>query len=114
MVSPASFHQLALSFPEAEEAAHFEKTSFRVRKKIFATHNAAANRACLKLTEADQFVFSLAAKGVIYPVPNKWGKQGWTNVDLLQVDVELFADALRKAYCAVAPAALGNLVADSD
>ena len=29
--------QLALSLPETSEAPHFDKTSFRVRGKIFAT-----------------------------------------------------------------------------
>jgi hypothetical protein len=29
--------RFTLSFPETTEASHFEKTSFRVKKKIFAT-----------------------------------------------------------------------------
>lgn len=33
----AEARRLALKLPEAEEAPHFDYTSFRVRKKIFAT-----------------------------------------------------------------------------
>jgi hypothetical protein len=37
----------------------------------------------------------------VYAVENKWGQQGWTWVDLLQVDENLFADALSSAYTEV-------------
>ena len=37
MVTIDIFRKLALSFPEATEGPHFEKTSFRGKKKIFAT-----------------------------------------------------------------------------
>ena len=103
MVKIQTFRALALSFPEVNEEPHFEKTSFRVRKKIFATYDEKQNRACLKLSESEQDIFSIASKGIIYPVPNKWGKQGWTFVDFEKVDPVLFEEALRSAYCQVAP-----------
>ncbi|MGB4770722.1 MAG: MmcQ/YjbR family DNA-binding protein [Chitinophagaceae bacterium] len=105
MVDLMYFRQLALSFPEAKEEPHFEKISFRVRKKIFATYDQAKNRACLKLTEADQDIFSLAGPDIIYPVDNKWGKQGWTLIELAKVQKKLFNDALTTAYKTVAPSA---------
>jgi hypothetical protein len=77
---------LALSFPETTEEPHFEKTSFRVRKKIFATYDEMNHRACLKLSEVDQNVFSTNQTGVIYPVPNKWGKQGWTFFEMDKIN----------------------------
>jgi predicted DNA-binding protein (MmcQ/YjbR family) len=57
MVSIDTFRKLALSFPEATEELHFEKTSFRVKKKIFATYDDIKKRACIKLSEIDQDVF---------------------------------------------------------
>lgn len=39
MVSIEAFRKLALSFPEVTEEPHFEKTSFRVKGKIFATYD---------------------------------------------------------------------------
>ena len=58
MVSIDTFRKLALSFPEATEEPHFEKTSFRVNKKIFATYDNTKHQACIKLSEIDQDVFS--------------------------------------------------------
>ena len=98
MVTPDKFRQLALSFPDAVEQPHFERRSFRVKKKIFATLDEQQNLACLKLSETDQDIFSLAAISAIYPVPNKWGKHGWTNVELEKVEEELVRDVLGKAY----------------
>lgn len=103
MVSFDTFRKLALSFPEATEEPHFEKTSFRVKKKIFATYDEVRKRACIKLSGIDQDVFSSADRTIIFPVDNKWGKQGWTLVELSKVRKELFVDALTTAYCEVAP-----------
>ena len=106
MVDIKTVRKLALSFAEAEEAPHFEKASFRIRKKIFATLDKKNNRVVLKLSLIDQSVFSSHNKAVIYPVPNAWGKQGWTIVELKRVRKDLFTDALTMAYCAVAPKTL--------
>lgn len=108
MISIATFRKLSLSFPEAEELPHFESASFRVRKKIFATLSEKEHRACLKLTEVDQSVFCAFDKTVIYPVPNKWGKQGWTFIALNKVKKEMLTDALTSAYCNVAPKSLSE------
>ena len=101
---------LALSFPEATEEPHFEKTSFRVKKKIFASYDAKLNRACIKLSEIDQNVFGASKSKIVYAVPNKWGKQGWTFIQLEDVHPDLFADAITTAYCEVAPTKLANLL----
>ncbi len=102
--------QIALSFPETTEEPHFENTSFRVKKKIFATYDHSHNRACLKFSEIDQSVFSCIDKNIIYPVPNKWGKQGWTFVQLENLEKEILVDALTTAYCTVAPKKLAEQV----
>jgi hypothetical protein len=103
MVPIEKFRQLALSFPETTEQPHFDKPSFRVGKKIFATLDLKNRQPCLRLSGIDQDVFSAYDKAIIFPVPNKWGKQGWTLVNLHQVHPEMFADALTTAYCEVAP-----------
>jgi predicted DNA-binding protein (MmcQ/YjbR family) len=110
MVSFNTFRKLALSFPDATEESHFEKTSFRVKKKIFATYDGVKKRACIKLSEIDQNVFSSADKTTIFPVDNKWGKQGWTLIEMSKVRKELFSGALTTAYCEVAPKKLADQV----
>jgi predicted DNA-binding protein (MmcQ/YjbR family) len=110
MVSIDTLRALALSFPEATEEAHFDKTSFRVKKKIFATYDDKKQRACIKLSQIDQDVFSIADKTIIFPVDNKWGNQGWTIIEMDRVNEKLFIDALTTAYCEVAPKKLAEQV----
>lgn len=100
----------SLSLPETTEKPHFEKTSFRVKNKIFATYDEKLNRACLKFSEIEQNVFSSINKTGIYAVPNKWGKKGWTFIDLDKLDNQIIKDALTTAYCEVAPKKLADQV----
>lgn len=102
MVTFVEFRQLALSFTQAEELPHFENTSFRIKKKIFATLSEKDNRACLKLSELQQSLFCTFDHTVIYPVPNKWGRHGWTFVNLEKVEKKTLQDALNVAYAKVA------------
>ncbi|MDD4570264.1 MAG: MmcQ/YjbR family DNA-binding protein [Tepidanaerobacteraceae bacterium] len=103
MTTIETIREIALSFPEVTEAPHFEKTSFSVKKKIFVTYDDKLNRACVKLSEIDQNIFSLADSTHIYPVKNKWGKQGWTFVQLGRLNKDILKDILTTAYCRVAP-----------
>jgi len=102
--------QLALSYLGAVEQPHFEKTSFSVANKINATLDIENRRVCLKLSAVQQSVFTAYDKKAIYPVPNAWGKQGWTFVELARVRKDMFRDALTTAYREVAakPASRGR------
>ena len=102
MISPETLRQVIFALPEVTEEPHFEKTSFRVNKKIFATLGA-DSMLCVKLTPADQDIFTVFDKAAIYSVPNKWGQQGWTNINLDRVRLDMLTDALKAAYCNVAP-----------
>lgn len=102
------FRKTALSYPETTEEPHFEKTSFRVRKKIFATYDSKTHLACLKLSEKDQDLFSLFDSKLIFPVPNKWAKQGWTLAKIEALEEEVITDLLHAAFCQVAPEKLKN------
>lgn len=108
MVTIEEFKKLALSFPEAIEQPHFENTSFRINKKIFATLNEEKNLACLMFSEIEQSVFSAYDNTIIYPVPNKWGKKGATYVELKKVRKSVLKDALTQAYCRIAPIKLSE------
>jgi len=98
MISFDDFKKLALSFPGVVELPHFDKTSFRISKKIFATLNEKENRACIRLSAIDQSVFCAFDLTIIYPVPNKWGKQGWTLINLSKIKKTMLKDALSQAY----------------
>lgn len=77
---------------------HFEKTSYRVKKRIFATNAVGSGLFCLKLTPTDQDVMGTFDPKAIYPVPNKWGWQGWTMVAVEQLPEEMGIELLRLAY----------------
>ncbi|HAX47401.1 MAG TPA: MmcQ/YjbR family DNA-binding protein [Ignavibacteria bacterium] len=98
MMKTETFREIALSMPNAVELPHFDKASFRVNKKIFATLNAPQCIATIKLSAVDQNVFSSVNPGIIYPVPNKWGKHGWTHIDLKKVRKSTLVDALTTSY----------------
>jgi hypothetical protein len=106
MVSIETFISIAKAFPQSNEQPHFEKNSFRVGKKIFATLDVPKQQVCLKLSPADQDIFSAFDKTIIFPVPNKWGKQGWTFINLQTIPEAMLTAALKTAYCGVAPAKL--------
>ena len=98
MVSLGVFRKLALSFLEVTEEPHFEKASFRVNKKIFATLDVKHKKATLKLPEVDQSVYCSYNKLIFYPATGSWGKQGWTLVELEKVPATMLKEALEKAY----------------
>lgn len=110
MVSVDFLRREALSLPDAIEDAHFENNSFKIAKKIFATLNETANRATVKLSPTDQDIFCLAEGNGVYPVPNKWGKLGWTHIDLNAAKPELCTELLKVAYCEVAPKKYAALI----
>ncbi len=97
MISTATFRQMALSFSGTAVLPHFEKISFRINNKIFATLDETRGMACLKFTTDQQHQFGLMSKA-IYPANNSWGKKGWTIIDLNIISEELIAEALETAY----------------
>jgi hypothetical protein len=105
-MTPAEARKIALSFDETVEQPHFDRTSFRVRKKIFATMLEKERSVVLMLSPVDQSVFCNFDKSIMYPVPNKWGKKGATLVNLRKVKKEMFRDAITTAYCRIAPRSL--------
>lgn len=84
------------------EKPHFHKTSFRVKKKIFATYDEKSDLLIVKFNTIDHDVFCKANKGVITPVPNKWEVQGWTQLTVSEVKDEVLEDLLNTAYTEVA------------
>ena len=106
MVSIKTFTEMALSFPEAVQAPHFDLISFRVKKKIFATIHEKHNRVMIKLDPLDQSVFFFFYKTIIYPVPGAWGKGGATFVELSKVKKPMVKDALTLAWKRIAPSSV--------
>jgi hypothetical protein len=110
MTSTDTIRRIALSFPETDEKPHFEKPSFRVKGKIFVVHNVAMNRITVKLSEVEQSIFCAFDHSMVYKVPNKWGNQGWTLVELENAPLELLEAIIMESYCENAPKKLAEQV----
>jgi YjbR len=104
MISADAFRKLALGFEQVEEKPHFDKASFRVKGKIFATLDTQKMNASLKLTEADQSVYCSIKPAIATPATGAWGKQGWTLVNIQKAPKAIVTEALRKAYLHTRPA----------
>ncbi len=109
MVTIEWFRQIVLSFPDVIEQPHFEKTSFRINKKIFATLDTDNNRVVVKLSEIDQSTFSSYDNTIIYPAKGGWGKQGWTTLELKKIKKSMVKDALALSYQMVSSPKAKNL-----
>ena len=89
---------MALALPGAIELPHFERASFRVNKRIFATLDEKKKIAVLMFSPIEQSVFCAFDKTVIYPVPGAWGTKGCTYIDLKKIKKNMLKDALACAY----------------
>ncbi len=98
MVRSETFRKWAGAFFAVSEEPHFQKTSFRVRKRIFATLDEEKHNASLKLSVVEQSVYISADPLAFRAAAGAWGKQGWTLVDLGRVTAGLAKDALEAAY----------------
>ncbi|MCC6919394.1 MAG: MmcQ/YjbR family DNA-binding protein [Alphaproteobacteria bacterium] len=103
MTTEAKVRALALALPEATEAPHFEATSFRIRKKIFATLGERALPLVVKLRPDQQAMMTETQPGTFTAIPGHWGRAGWTSVAIAVADAATIRHALTLAYCNVAP-----------
>lgn len=96
------FQEMALAFPGTEAAPHFDRTAFRVvKRRIFASLHEPSQSANICLTPTEQTEFCEMGVPAVFPIPNKWGQQGWTTFELREVAAEVVQAALEVAYQAV-------------
>lgn len=103
MIDPEAFISIVKSFDGTIEQPHFDKLSYRVNKRIYATLDLFNNIAVLKLTPAEQAVYSAIDETAIYPVRGGWGKMGYTCFELNRLKKEIVISATTSAYCNTAP-----------
>ena len=97
------FRSLALSLPEASEAAHMSHPDFRVRGKIFATLGPDEDWGMVKLTADEQALFLRAEPDVFHPASGAWGRRGCTIVRLDDAKELTVRQALILAWRNTAP-----------
>jgi hypothetical protein len=97
MATGEDFKRLAMALEDTTCAPHFERTAFK-GGRIYATLGPDGFTANLKLTPDEQELKCLTAPDAFEPVPNAWGKQGWTTVKLAALSRDELEAALRLAW----------------
>jgi hypothetical protein len=101
------FRKLALSLPEATEAAHMDHPDFRVRSKIFATLGYPDRGwGMVKVTLNQQKRLVHEDPDAYVPVKGAWGKRGATTILLRAAKKATVLKALTAAWCNTAPKTL--------
>jgi hypothetical protein len=102
-------HKLATSFPEVTVEPHFDRISFKVRKKIFLTFQQDSEEANLSFNPEQQTQFCEKSPEIFTPIANKWGEKGWTHMNLEKVSKADLEVAIKTAYLNMAPPTLTKL-----
>jgi hypothetical protein len=93
----------ALALPGTTEAPHFDRAAFKV-KRIYVTLAADGATANFKFSPDEQALKCEVAPDAFAPVPNAWGRQGWTTATLSALTRAELADALTIAWRHALPA----------
>lgn len=99
---------IALALPEAVEAPHFDRASFRVRGKIFATLPPGGELVVLRLPELVKESLKQSDPETIEPLPGGWDRGGWTQIKIGRMAGEKLSDLIRLAWRGVAPKKLSK------
>jgi hypothetical protein len=97
MATGKDLRRLALALEGITEAPHFDRTAFKV-ERIYATLAADGRSANLKLTPDEQEFKCMLAPDAFAPIPNAWGRQGWTTATLAKLTVAELKAALEMAW----------------
>lgn len=102
MTTSSDFRAIALGLEGTTEAPHFDRRAFKVAR-TYATLAADGLTANLKLTPDEQEFKAMLAPEAFVPIPNGWGRQGWTAVVLGTLSVEELKAALEMAHAHALP-----------
>ena len=85
MATARDLRRIALSLEGTSEAPHFDRAAFKVaRTYVTLAQDGTAN---FKFTPDEQEFKCMLAPEAFSPVPNAWGKQGWTTARLAKLSV---------------------------
>ncbi len=81
MATGFDLQRLALSLEGTTQAPHFDRTAFKTAR-TYVTLAADGLTANFKFTPDEQHLKCLVSPDIYTPIPNAWGKQGWTTANL--------------------------------
>ena len=102
MATGRDLRRIAMTLEGTTEAPHFERAAFKVAR-IYVTLAADGRTANFKFTPDEQELKCLLAPKAFAPVPNAWGKQGWTTAKLSALTAADLRSALEIAWAHAVP-----------
>jgi hypothetical protein len=102
MATGEDLRRIALSLAGTVEAPHFDRMAFKVAR-IYVTLAADGRTANFNFTPDEQQFKSMMLPDAFSPVPNAWGRRGWTATDLSRLGEEDLENALRMAWAHAQP-----------
>ena len=97
VASSSDLRRIALSLDGTSEAPHFERAAFKVAR-IYVTLAADGRTANFKFARDEQEMKCMTAPEAFSPIPNAWGRQGWTTAKLSALSVAEVRAALEIAW----------------
>ena len=102
MATAKDLRRLALKLEGTSEAPHFDRAAFKVAR-IYVTLAADGQTANFKFTPDEQDFKCMMAPEAFAPVPNAWGRQGWTTASLSKLSLPELKNALETAWLHALP-----------
>ena len=102
MATAMDLRRLALALEGTSEAPHFDRAAFKV-KRNYVTLAADGLTANFKFTPDEQEFKCMMAPEAFAPVPNAWGRQGWTTARLSKLSLPELKNALETAWLHALP-----------
>jgi hypothetical protein len=97
MATARDLRRIALALEGTTEAPHFERTAFKAAR-IYATLAPDGRSANIKLSPEEQEFKCMLAPHAFAPIPNAWGKQGWTVATLAALSTAELKELLETAW----------------
>ena len=107
MARAEDLRRIALALEGTSEAPHFDRSAFKVAR-IYVTLAADGRSANFKFTPDEQEFKCMMAPEVFAPVPNAWGRRGWTMAHLKKISIAELRSALETAWLHAVPKRLGK------
>ena len=97
MSTGRDLRRIALALEGTTEAPHFDRAAFKVAR-IYVTLAADGRTANFKFTPDEQEFKCMMAPEAFSPIPNAWGRQGWTAAKLSALTIDDLTAALEMAW----------------
>jgi hypothetical protein len=97
MATAADLRRAALALEGTAEAPHFDRAAFKAAR-IYVTLAPDGKTANFKFTPEEQEFKCMLAPQAFAPIPNAWGRQGWTTATLSKLSKAELQDALKIAW----------------